>query len=71
MAQLIVNSGGIAAVVDYVNEMRGASRLPGIMCLGYICAFSETLALSVVVARGVPPLAQALTQESEEHIKVH
>ena len=70
MAQLIVNSGGIAAVVDYVNDSKGNARLPGIMTLGYIAAFSETLALSVIVAKGVPPLAQALITENEEHIKV-
>ncbi|KAJ3413658.1 Sperm-associated antigen 6 [Chytridiales sp. JEL 0842] len=69
LAQLIVNSGGIAAVVDYVNDARGNARLPGIMTLGYVAAFSETLALSVIVAKGVPPLAQALVTETEEHIK--
>ena len=40
------------------------------MTLGYIAAFSETLALAVIVAKGVPPLAQALSTESEEHIQV-
>lgn len=69
LAQLIVNSGGVAAVVDYVNEATGSARLPGVMTLGYIAAFSETLALSVVVADGVPPLTRALEAESEEHIK--
>ncbi|KAI8851582.1 armadillo-type protein [Chytridium lagenaria] len=69
LAQLIVNSGGIAAVVDYVNDSRGNARLPGIMTLGYIAAFSETLALSVIVAKGVSPLSQALITEPEEHIK--
>ncbi|KAJ3018867.1 Sperm-associated antigen 6 [Thoreauomyces humboldtii] len=69
LAQLIVNSGGIAAVVDYVNETRGNARLPGIMTLGYVAAFSETLALAVIVAKGVSPLTQALVTESEEHIK--
>ncbi|KAI8903120.1 armadillo-type protein [Gorgonomyces haynaldii] len=69
LAQLIVNSGGIAAVVDYVQETTGNSRLSGIMTLGYIAAFSETLALSVIVAKGVPPLTQALVNETEEHIK--
>ncbi|KAI8852273.1 armadillo-type protein [Chytridium lagenaria] len=61
--------GGIAAVVDYVNDSRGNARLPGIMTLGYIAAFSETLALSVIVAKGVSPLSQALITEPEEHIK--
>ncbi|KAJ3320673.1 Sperm-associated antigen 6 [Boothiomyces sp. JEL0866] len=69
LAQLIVNSGGVAAVVDYVNESSGSARLPGVMTLGYIAAFSETLALSVIVAKGVPPLSKALEVESEEHIK--
>ncbi|ORY23189.1 ARM repeat-containing protein [Rhizoclosmatium globosum] len=61
--------GGIAAVVDYVTDARGNARLPGIMTLGYIAAFSETLALAVILAKGVPPLAQALVTETEEHIK--
>ncbi|KAI9330964.1 armadillo-type protein [Obelidium mucronatum] len=52
LAQLIVNSGGIAAVVDYVSDARGNARLPGIMTLGYIAAFSETLALAVILAKG-------------------
>ncbi|KAI8608081.1 armadillo-type protein [Chytriomyces sp. MP71] len=69
LAQLIVNSGGLAAVVDYVTDARGNARLPGIMTLGYIAAFSETLALAVILAKGVPPLAQALVAETEEHIK--
>lgn len=49
---MIVNSGGAAALVDYVRENKGNVRLPGIMALGFISAFSETLALAVIVARG-------------------
>jgi hypothetical protein len=70
LAQLIVNSGGVGVVVDYVAESHGNARLPGVMTLGYIAAFSETLALAVIVANGVPPLVTALTVELEEHIKV-
>lgn len=69
LVQLIVNSGGIAAIVDYTNDSKGNARLPGIMTLGYTAAFSETLALAVIVAKGVAPLAQALVTEREEHIK--
>ena len=36
LAKLIVNAGGVAAMVDYVTEARGNNRLPGIMTLGYI-----------------------------------
>ena len=66
---MIVNSGGIAAIVDYANESKGNARLPGIMTLGYTAAFSETLALAVIVSKGVAPLAHALVTEQEEHIQ--
>lgn len=69
LAQLIVNAGGVGALVDYVNETRGNARLPGVMTLGYISAFSETLALSVVVSKGIQPLGHALEKETEDHIK--
>merc|ERR1712060_656653 len=69
LAKLIVNAGGVAAMVDYITEARGNNRLPGIMTLGYIAAFSETLALSVVLSKGIPPLKDALINEPEDHLK--
>lgn len=38
LCKLIVHSGGAAAIVDYISETKGNSRLPGIMTLGYIAA---------------------------------
>ncbi|CAE7751402.1 Spag6 [Symbiodinium pilosum] len=69
LAKLIVNAGGIAAMVEFVNDARGNCRLPGIMTLGYVAAFSETLALAVVVSKGVRPLKDALISEPEDHVK--
>jgi 3-methyladenine DNA glycosylase AlkD len=69
LAQLIVNAGGHAAVIDYVSVSTGASRLPGIMTLGYIAAFSETLAMAIIVHQGVMALKDALVSETEHHIK--
>ena len=69
LAQLVVSSGGVGAIVDYVNEAKGNNRLPGVMTLGYISAFSETLALAVIVAKGIPPLVNCLVHEPEDHIK--
>jgi len=69
LAQLIVNAGGHGQIIEYITTARGASRLPGIMTLGYIAAFSETLALAVVVHQGVMPLKDALVNETEDHIK--
>jgi len=38
------------------------------MALGFIASFSETLALGIVVAKGVTPLTAALAGEEEDHI---
>ena len=70
LAKLIVNSGGAAALVDFVSEAQGNAKLPGIMAVGYIAAFSETLALAIIVSKGVAPLKEALVTEPEDHIKV-
>ena len=51
LCQLILNAGGIAALIDYLGNTRGNVRLPGIMALGYIAAHSETLAMAVIVSR--------------------
>ena len=56
-------------MVDYVNDTKGNTRLPGIMTLGYISAFSETLAYTVIVSKAVPTLTVALVGEVEDHIR--
>ena len=50
LSQLIVNSGGVAAIVDYIGESKGFIALPGVMSLGYIAAHSETLAMAIIVS---------------------
>jgi len=69
LARLIVNASGHAAIIDYINESEGNVRLPGIMTLGYIAAFSDTLALAIIVHHGILPLKDALVNETEDHIK--
>ncbi|ORX42019.1 ARM repeat-containing protein [Piromyces finnis] len=68
LAQLIVNSGGIVPTVEYLKKSSGNSRMPALMALGYISAFSETLAMSVILAKAVPVLAVVLEEEVEEHL---
>ena len=41
----------------------------GIMMLGYVAAHSETLAMAVIVSKGVNQLAIILSDEQEDHIK--
>jgi len=51
LAQLIVNAGGVAAMVDYVSETHSNVRLPGVMMLGYVAAHSENLAMAVIISK--------------------
>jgi len=69
LAKLIVHSGGAAATVDYISESKGNARLPGIMTLGYISAFDDSLAMAVIVSKGIAPLKDALMNEAEDHLK--
>ncbi|XP_072781560.1 sperm-associated antigen 6 isoform X6 [Taeniopygia guttata] len=69
LSQLIVNSGGVAAVIDCIGSCRGTVRLPGIMTLGYVAAHSENLSMAVIVSKGIPPLCVCLIEEHEDHIK--
>ena len=39
------------------------------MALGYISAFSETLATAVIASKGIGPLFAALVEEPEDHVK--
>jgi 3-methyladenine DNA glycosylase AlkD len=69
LAHLIVNAGGHGAIIEYITNVRGGARLPGIMTLGYIASMSETLALAIVVSQGIPPLKDALVSEKDDNEK--
>ncbi|VDK89161.1 unnamed protein product [Dibothriocephalus latus] len=69
LSQLIVNSGGAAAIVDYIGESYGNASLPGIMALGYIAAHSESLAMAIIHSLGIAQLKSALVRENEDHVK--
>ncbi|KAA6401595.1 MAG: putative axoneme central apparatus [Streblomastix strix] len=69
LAKYIMDMGGVVALVDFANETTGPDRLPGVMCLGYIAAYSETLALGVIGAKGVAPLMHTLITEPEDYMK--
>lgn len=69
LSQLLVNCGAVAAIVDYLAESKQHARIPAIMALGYISAFSETLALAVIVSQGIPPLVDALQNEKDVELR--
>lgn len=48
LAQFIVNTGGIAALIELIDTSKSATRLPAIMVLGYIAGHSDQLALAII-----------------------
>jgi hypothetical protein len=69
LAKLIANDGGIDALVSYISRCKGSVRLPGIMTLGYIAIFEDSLARTVIESRGISPLKDALINEPDDIIK--
>eukprot|EP00897_Mesotaenium_endlicherianum_P008711 jgi/Mesen1/7869/ME000042S07311 len=69
LAHQLVGSGAVGALIDYVVESPGTHKLPGVMALGYIAAFSESSALAVIVSKGVPPLVDSLVFEAEDQVR--
>ena len=47
-SQIVVNSGAVTALVDYLEETKGSAAKPGIMALGYIAAHSDTQAITII-----------------------
>ena len=68
LANTICNTGGSAALVEYITDSKGNARLPGIMTLGYIAAFDEHNAMAIINSKGIEPLTNSLL-EKEDHIK--
>jgi len=69
LAQAFVTNGGHGELIDYINDTKGPARLPAIMAVGYIAAFSETLAYAIILREGVLPLKKALVEEKEDYLK--
>ncbi|KYQ54676.1 Sperm-associated antigen 6 [Trachymyrmex zeteki] len=76
LAQLVVNSGGIAALIELIGISKSATRLPAIMTLGYIAGHSDQLAVAIIrseasnssLNQGIVQLAVVLQEETDDHI---
>ncbi len=68
-AQAIVSAGGPGIVVDFITNIKGDPRLYGILSLGFIAAFKDDLAMSVIQAKAISQLRDALQNEPHQHIK--
>ncbi|XP_076234935.1 sperm-associated antigen 6 [Calliopsis andreniformis] len=68
MAQLIVNIGGIGALVELISTSKLPVRLSAIMALGYIAGHSDQLAAAVIGSKAVIILSGVLHQEDDDYI---
>jgi hypothetical protein len=70
LARLAVNCSAHAVLIESMSEQITTDAcLPAIMALGYMGAFSETLALAIIVHHGIIPLKEALTNGTEDYIR--
>ena len=68
-AQAICSAGGPGILVDFITNIKGDPRLYGILSLGFIAAFKDDLAMSVIQAKAISQLRDALQNEPHQHIK--
>jgi hypothetical protein len=70
LSGIVVSAGGLPAIVSYISiDAEEDAKLPGIMSLGFISAFDETFAASVIKARAVEPIGNILSTSTSDHIK--
>ena len=51
LAQLVVNTGALGGLVDYMGRSGKEAQLPAIQAIGYISSMSEELASAVIKSK--------------------
>ena len=68
-AQVICDAGGPGIIVDFITNIKGESRLYGILSLGFISSFKADLAMNVIQAKAINQLRDALQNEPNPQLK--
>lgn len=69
-AEKFVDVGIVAALSDYITNVKGESRLFGILSLGYIAHYDETYAKNIITyKKAIPQLRDALNSETLPQVK--
>ena len=69
-AEKFVDVGIVAALSDYISNMKGEPRLYGILSLGFISHYEETYAKNIILhKKAIPQLRDALNTESLAQVK--
>ncbi|XP_057321383.1 sperm-associated antigen 6-like [Microplitis mediator] len=70
LAQLVVNTGGIASLIEFIcTTSKSSTKLPGIMALGYISGHSDQMAIAIIGSQGAVILSKLLQQETDDSIQ--
>lgn len=69
LAKIVVAAEAVGPLVDYLNKISGAGKLPAIMTLGFLSGFDSSLAKVVVQFKGHRALVESLRTSTENHIK--
>ena len=64
-----MEAGGVTAMIDFLNENKDVTRLPGIVALGYAGAYSERTAFSIIEGKGIHILKDSLIQIPDDLVK--
>lgn len=56
-------------MIDFLNETKDSNRLPGIITLGYVGAYNEKSAFTIIEGKGIPALKDSLIQIPDDLVK--
>lgn len=65
LSELIVNTGGIEALIGFVKTAKSNARVPGIVALGYMAGHSSQSAIIIASSSGVYQLSLIMNEESD------
>lgn len=68
LTEFIVNTGGIGALLELLDEDPGEARLPCITSIGYIAGQSEQLAMAVLECQIMHKLSTILNESQDENV---
>ena len=69
LAKIVVDANILEPIIEYLNKNKTASRLPGIMILGFISGFTKEMAKMVVQYKGHLALLRSLRATGQPHIQ--
>lgn len=68
-SKLIMEKGACEPIVSFIQDTNGITQLPAVMAVGYIAAFSDSLAMNFLVTGVLPYIKKTLCDSPEDFMK--